>query len=275
MVDRQLLETRRAFDGVAADYDGPSGNNEIVQWLRSVLHQTVVAAAPMNGRLLDLGCGTGLDLAYFASRGYSVLGIDSSTSMIQRSRDRIHADGFDRIASVVHLGIEDVAVLAPRTFDAIYSDLGALNCVPDLIALARACKRLSSPNGRLIFSVIGRVCPWEYLYYLFQGNLNRAQLRQRRGAVAVGLRNETVWTRYYSPNEFAKAFDSDFAVVAYRSLGLLTPPPYLIGVVRRLGGLAPCLTWVDDRIGSLPIARDAGDHFLMVLRPRLSREDNQ
>ena len=32
--DTQLLDTQHAFDSVAADYDGPRGNNELIQRMR-------------------------------------------------------------------------------------------------------------------------------------------------------------------------------------------------------------------------------------------------
>src|SRR5262245_34228409 len=66
---RRLLDTQRAFDSVAADYDGPTGNNTLIQWMRLRLWRAVLATVPRGGRLLDLGCGTGLDAAYFASEG--------------------------------------------------------------------------------------------------------------------------------------------------------------------------------------------------------------
>ncbi|TQT87338.1 SAM-dependent methyltransferase, partial [Xanthomonas perforans] len=33
----QLLETQRAFDSVAPDYDGPRGNNALIQRMRTTL----------------------------------------------------------------------------------------------------------------------------------------------------------------------------------------------------------------------------------------------
>jgi hypothetical protein len=32
-----LLETQRAFNSVAADYDGPRGNNKLIQRMRTTL----------------------------------------------------------------------------------------------------------------------------------------------------------------------------------------------------------------------------------------------
>ena len=38
---RQLLQTRDAFDSVAADYDGPRGNNASIQDMRAEMWRTV------------------------------------------------------------------------------------------------------------------------------------------------------------------------------------------------------------------------------------------
>ena len=40
--ETQLLDTQRAFDSVAADYDGPRGNNELIQRMRLALWDTVL-----------------------------------------------------------------------------------------------------------------------------------------------------------------------------------------------------------------------------------------
>ncbi|HLZ10440.1 MAG TPA: methyltransferase domain-containing protein, partial [Chloroflexota bacterium] len=85
LVDSQLADTRRAFDHVARDYDGPTGNNEVVQLMRRELWREVASRVLPPARLLDLGSGTGLDAAHFASRGYNVLAVDLSPGMVDRA----------------------------------------------------------------------------------------------------------------------------------------------------------------------------------------------
>ena len=46
------------------------------------------------------------------------------------------------------------------------------------------------------------------------------------------------------------------------------PPPYLIDLHSRLGRLGRVLLRLDERIARWPVARDSGDHFLMVLTKR-------
>jgi 2-polyprenyl-3-methyl-5-hydroxy-6-metoxy-1,4-benzoquinol methylase len=263
-----LLETRRAFDGVADDYDGPTGNNELIQRMRERLWRAVEAVVPPGGRLLDLGCGTGLDASHFARGGYRVVAVDWSPAMVRRTQDRACASGRSDPISAHTLGIHELGQLSAGRFDGIYSDLGPLNCLPDLTEVARACANLLQPGGWLVVSVIGRRCPWEQAYYLLRGDWRRAWLRESKDMVPVRLRGETVWTRYLTPTELAAAFAEQFDRVSYRALGLLVPPPHLVGLYQRLGPVGQLLGALDDRLGSLPLLRDGGDHFLMVLKKR-------
>jgi len=76
----QLHATRAAFDSVAADYDGPRGNNALIQDMRAEMWRWLDRAFVPGYRLLDLGCGTGLDAVRMAHRGHRVVATDWSTS---------------------------------------------------------------------------------------------------------------------------------------------------------------------------------------------------
>ena len=261
-------QTSQAFDGVAAFYDGPFGNNAAVQWMRAHLWRAVEAALPPAARLLDLGCGTGLDAAHFAARGHTVLGVDSSPEMVRRTAARARQLGLSGRIAARELGIHELERLAGERFDGIYSDLGPLNCVPNLAGVADACATLLPAGAPLIASVMGRVCPWETAYYCARLHPRRAFLRFSRGAVPVGLNGRTVWTSYYSPGELVSAFSSSFEPESRRALGIFLPPPYLLSSADHLSPPARALAWLDDTLGGLPLLRSAGDHVLVVLRRR-------
>jgi len=265
--DAQLLETQRAFDSVAADYDGPRGNNELIQRMRLALWAAVPRELPPDGRLLDLGCGTGLDAVEFARRGFHVVATDWSAQMIGRTSARAETQGLQSHITAMHLGIQQLDRL-DEDFDAIYSNFGPLNCAPDLSAVAAQCARLLRPQGRLVFSVIGRICPWELGHYAVRGRFKRALVRAGRGATAVGMNRHTIWTYYYLPREFYRAFAGHFSLVSYRALSLFMPPPYLVDYYRRRRTWCERLGRLDDRWGAWPLLRDMGDHFLIVMRRR-------
>ena len=263
----QLLATQRAFDSVAADYDGPRGNNELIQRMRPALWDAVHSGARGGARLLDLGCGTGIDALEFARRGFHVVASDWSAQMVERTRARAAAAGLQSRVTAVHLGVQQLGRLDGE-FAAIYSNFGSLNCAPDLDAVAAECARLLGPGGRLVFSVMGRICPWELAHYTVRGRLKRAGVRAAQGATAVGMNHETIWTHYYLPREFYRAFAAHFSLESYRALGLFMPPPYLVDYYRRRRRWCERLGRLDDRLGGLPLLRDMGDHFLIAMRRR-------
>ena len=265
--DTQLLETQRAFDSVAADYDGPRGNNELIQRMRQTLWDTVHAELPVGSRLLDLGCGTGLDALEFAQRGYNVVATDWSPQMVERTRARAAAAGQEQHLVARHVGIQELDKLDGE-FDGIYSNFGPLNCAPDLPRVAAECARLLRPGGSLVFSVIGRICPWEVGHYALRGRFRRAGVRAARGATAVGMNRHTIWTYYYLPREFYRPFAGHFSLHNYRALSLFMPPPYLVDYYRRKRDWCERLGRLDDRFGALPVLRDMGDHFLIVMHRR-------
>nr|WP_240046147.1 class I SAM-dependent methyltransferase [Rhodanobacter glycinis] len=267
MNDAQLLDTQHAFDSVAADYDGPRGNNELIQRMRLTLWDTVHSEVPAGARLLDLGCGTGIDAVEFVRRGFHVVATDWSPQMVERTRARAVAAGLQSRVTAVHLGVQQLDQLEGE-FDGIYSNFGPLNCAPDLAAVAAECARLLRPGGTLVFSVIGRICPWELGHYALRGRFKRAGVRAARGATAVGMNHHTIWTYYYLPREFYRAFAEHFSLQSYRALSLFMPPPYLVDYYRRRRHWCECLGRLDDRFGAMPLLRDMGDHFLIVMRRR-------
>jgi len=155
-----------------------------------------------------------------------------------------------------------------REYDGAYSDLGPLNCVPDLDAVARECARLLRPGGSLVFTVIGRVCPWEIAHYLRRGKISRASVRFARGVVPINMNKRTIWTRYYGPREFYRPFRREFELAHFRGLCVFVPPPYLTWLRDRHPAWHARLWSVDRRVAGWPGLRGIGDHFLIVMKKR-------
>ncbi|MCU1381894.1 MAG: class SAM-dependent methyltransferase [Acidobacteria bacterium] len=268
-VTRALLDTREAFDGVAAGYDRSNRDNPLLCAMRDRVQRTITALVPPGSRLLDLGCGPGTDATTMAIAGYRVTAIDWSPAMVDEARRRVVDAGVESSVDVQHVGIHEVDRLedAAARFDAAYANFGPLNCVADLAAAAPRLAATLRPGGLLIASVIGRVCPWEIALYAARGNWSRALIRFRRGVVPVPLDGRTVWTRYISPGECERAFaPAGLRRVSLRALGLLTPPPYLQAFADRHPALVDRLQRAEDRCAGWPVLRGWGDHFVIVMR---------
>jgi SAM-dependent methyltransferase len=267
----RLRETQDAFDSVAADYDGPRGNNALIQDMRSEMWHWLDATFAPGSRLIDLGCGTGLDAARMAKLGHDVTATDWSPHMVQRTRDRAECEQLTDRVQALAVGAHELHRLdGEGTFDGAYSNLGPLNCVPDLTDVSRECSRLLKPGGSLVFTVISRICPWELVHYLRRGRWERAALRFAKGVVPVGMNNHTIWTRYYGPREFYRAFKSEFTLEHFRGLCVFAPPPYLTWVREKHSRWHERLWRLDRRVSGWPVIRGMGDHFLIVMKKRLS-----
>jgi ubiquinone/menaquinone biosynthesis C-methylase UbiE len=268
-LQKQLHETRDAFDSVAPDYDGPRGNNALIQDMRSEMWRMLDATFATGSRLMDLGCGTGLDAVRMARAGYHVTATDWSQGMVDRTRQRAEKEQLADSVQSLAVGSHELSRIEGRSrFDGAYSNLGALNCVPDLNEMAEQCARLLKPRAALVFSVIGRICPWEIAYYALRLNWARLSVRFAPARVPVGMNKRVVWTRYYMPREFYAAFERQFDLEHWHGLCVLAPPPYMTRMKERHAGLYERLWRLDRKAAGWPVLRNMGDHFVMVMRKR-------
>src|SRR6266853_6768295 len=100
----QLRNTRDAFDSVAADYDGPRGNNALIQDMRSEMWQWLDATFAPGSRLIDLGCGTGLDAVRMARGGHHVTATDWSQRMVDRTSERAEREQLANRVQAITVG---------------------------------------------------------------------------------------------------------------------------------------------------------------------------
>ena len=265
----RLQDTQTAFDSVAADYDGPRGNNSSIQDMREEMWHWLDTTFAQPGRLIDLGCGTGLDAVRMAGKGHRVTATDWSPQMVERTRQRAMETGLTERIDALHVGAHELGRIEDSaSFDGAYSNLGPLNCVPDLGPVARECARLLKPQGWLVFTVIGRLCPWEILHYAKQRRWKRLAVRFARTAAPVGMNQRTIWTRYYTPGALYRAFAEEFTLAHRRGICVFVPPPYVTWVRNRHPNAYRKLWALDRRMGGWPLFRALGDHFLIVMRKR-------
>jgi SAM-dependent methyltransferase len=237
--------------------------------MRAEMWRCLDAVYALDSRLLDLGCGTGLDAVRLALRGHRVMATDWSPAMVERTLDRALREGAAERVDAVAVGAHELDRLpGEAVFDGAYSNLGPMNCVPDLRAVARECARLLKPGGALVFTVIGRVCPWEIGHYALRAKWRRIAVRWSHGTVPVGMSRRTIWTRYFTPREFYREFEPAFALEHVRGLCLFAPPPYLAAVRERHPNFYRGLWRLDRLSAGWPLLRSLGDHFLIVMRKR-------
>ena len=108
-----------------------------------------------GGRVLDLGCGPGVDTALFAQRGFDVVGFDVTGSFLRRARDHLADVTADRQAeaSFVRGDMRSPPFVAD-SFDGIWAS-GSFHHVPREEAPATAAElaRVLREDGCTYISV--------------------------------------------------------------------------------------------------------------------------
>jgi ubiquinone/menaquinone biosynthesis C-methylase UbiE len=81
----------------------------VVDRLNRALHELAFRAHPVGPgeQVLDVGCGTGAQLAHYAAAGCDVSGVDLSKAMLDRARARLGPDADLRHADAADLPYED------------------------------------------------------------------------------------------------------------------------------------------------------------------------
>ncbi len=105
------------------------------------------AASRDNGRVLDVGVGTGLELPMF-SRTTRLIGVDLSEPMLARAQDRVKAAGLDNVEGLLKMDAMNLA-FPDASFDCAVAPY-VLTVVPDPHATLDELARVVKPGGEIV-----------------------------------------------------------------------------------------------------------------------------
>ncbi|MDH4066570.1 MAG: methyltransferase domain-containing protein [Acidobacteriota bacterium] len=259
---------RAAFDRLAPDYDRMT-SGDTFQLQRAQAHRALMRWLPPQCRVLEIGCGTGVDTLLLARFGLHVTACDPSEAMVSRTLARLSAGGVADRVDVIACGLDDLpALLAVRerheAFDAIVSGFGALNCVPALDALGAVAANHLRSGGKVAIGLLGRSCAWESFYFTVTGRRELAARRRRSGPVDVPVAGFDVPAVYHRPADILAALGARFTLEARTGLGIIVPPPYLETRWQQLPPMLRRLVARADQVAAgCPGLNRLGDHVLL------------
>ncbi|GAB4277992.1 MAG: class I SAM-dependent methyltransferase [Candidatus Promineifilaceae bacterium] len=140
------------YDQIAYYYDLTHADlTEDVAWVLEL-------AAEANGRILELGCGSGRLLLPLAQAGFSVTGVDNSSAMLARAAERLAAAG-EAVQKRVSLVEQDATTLTLPGETHFALALIPYNTAMhfdtrQLVAVLRRVRGMVTENGRLAIDVI-------------------------------------------------------------------------------------------------------------------------
>jgi SAM-dependent methyltransferase len=266
-VDLQL--PANPFDALAESYDQVFTRSLIGQAQRSAVWAELEKAFRPGDRVVEIGCGTGVDACFLAERGVSVLGCDTSPAMIQVASERVRQRAKYFASASVELGTwpaERIATVSlGRDFDGAFSNFGVLNCIQDVRRFACGLATRLKPGAKILVCLMGPCCLWEIAWFLAHGRPRRALRRFKRGGLTAEFR-EGGKVQVYYPRiaTLARKFAPQFRLRAIKGIGISVPPSYVSSFINRFPAVLDLAARADRLLAGCPGFRVLGDHTLVT-----------
>jgi ubiquinone/menaquinone biosynthesis C-methylase UbiE len=248
------------FNDNATHYDAQFTDTPTARVLRAMVWQRMARHFKAPMRVLDLGCGTGEDAVFLAQRGVRVVAIDPAPAMISVAESKARQSGCGEMIEFHCLNMEALATrFHGEVFDGVYSDFGAVNCVSDLKVVVDGIATLLAPQAPLLWVVMGRHVPWEWLWYLPRGQWRKASRRLARG----GTEWHGMTIRYPTPAELTEVITPHFSTLNLAPLGLALPPSYATAWLDRSPRLLSGLAGLERLGHRVPALAACADHYIL------------
>jgi len=263
MDSKYYTEVGNYYDEDADDFDMRYWSNPVLQQIRQSFREEVMRFDSRT--MLEIGCGTGLDLVHFSDiyPERKISGIDISGEMVRKSTLRMKKNNSTNI-EVKQGSVENIGELFQnQQFDMIYVFFGALNTVEDLHKAAQTLKKILSENGVMVLTFVNK---W-YLAGMF------IELIRLRFSKAFG-RIKPVWGGYspskflpshcYSPRQIKHVFEG-FQQLKSKGFSIVHPAWYYTGINIKLGRLRKYL-WQADVFLTKTFLWRFGEYTLFVFK---------
>ncbi|MEO8286065.1 MAG: methyltransferase domain-containing protein [Chloroflexota bacterium] len=266
------VTSAQAFSRAAPLFESDEEVNPLALWTRRRSLAKLDAAFKAGDRVLEIGCGTGIEATHLARRGVNVVATDAAPGMIATISAKVAPGGSayglpgkiePLLVPAHHLG-ELLETYGPGSFDGAYSSMGPLNCEPSLEPVANALAQLVKPGGRLVFGILNRYCLWETAWYL---RARQPKLAFRRWGGRAEATSRPAWQEekftcyYWNRGEIERVFKPQFRVTRREGLPWFLPPLYLDGLIRRAPRFFSRAAKIDRRFAAVWPAYDIGDHL--------------
>jgi ubiquinone/menaquinone biosynthesis C-methylase UbiE len=265
LIDNQAETIAEAFSRTAEKYDAFAKEHPHLTRMRNKVYDHIGQYLPPGSNILELNAGTGTDAVQLAQRGYSVHATDIAPGMLDRLRDKMRDLNLgDRVTweERSFLSLDNVPG-AP--FDAVFSDLGGLNCVPNLSPVIQQLPKVLHADSLVTWVLMPRICLWEWMEVL-RGNFRLAFRRLKQGGVRANLEGLQFDVYYFSPRQVIDWFGKDYDVLALDGLSVITPTAESKNLAKQYPRLYRVLSWLDDKLSPYWPWYGWGDFYILSLR---------
>ena len=256
-----------AFSRTAEKYDVFAEDHPNLTRIRNKVYARLEHWVPAGSRILELNAGTGIDAVELARRRYQVHAMDIAPGMLERVHDKIRQYDLGGIITTQQCSFIELDKVNAAPFDAVFSNLGGLNCIPDLSPVIAQLRLVLRQNGFVIWTLMPPVCLWE-MGEIFRARPRLAFRRFSPNGVRSHLEGLHFTVHYFTPKKVLQWFGDDFECLAVEGLSVFTPTAESKNFARQFPRLYRALSLLDDQLESQVPFRGWGDFFTIILRYR-------
>jgi len=256
-----------AFSRTAEKYDSFADSHPNQTRMRNKVYAHVERFIPAGARILELNCGTGTDAVELARRGYQIHATDIAPGMLERLQAKVSKFDLAKQITFQQCSFTQLDQAQGAPFDAVFSDLGGLNCIPDLSSVIQQLTKVLRPNGLITWVLMPPVCLWE-MAEIFRGHPRLAFRRFARKGTRAHLEGLYFTVYYFTPEKVLRWFGNDYDCLAIEGLSVITPTAESKNFAKQYTPLYRILSWLDDRLASRKPWRGWGDFYIITMRYR-------
>jgi len=264
-MSQPFTEVAEAFSRTAEKYDHFAEDHPHLASIRLRIYTHLTSQLKPGASILELNAGTGIDAVHLAQQGFRVHATDIAPGMLQRLRGKVESLRLEDRVTVQQVSFTELEQVQGGPFDAVFSNLGGLNCIPDLRPVVHSLPALLRPGGLVTWVLMPRVCLWE-LALVFRGDFKVAFRRLAPGGTRAHLEGLHFMIYYFTPHQALAAFGPQFIPLDLEGLCVFAPPAESKNLARQHPRLYRWLSWLDDRLARRSPFNGWGDFFVISLR---------
>jgi ubiquinone/menaquinone biosynthesis C-methylase UbiE len=265
MTHPQLDTIAEAFSRTAEKYDSFAEDHPHLTRMRNKVYSHVMRHVPHGAHIIELNAGTGTDAVQLAQRGYFVHATDIAPGMLDRLHDKVNTFGLHDRVTMEERSFLSLENTQGAPFDAIFSDLGGLNCIPDLAPVIQQLPKILKAGGIVTWVLMPHVCLWE-MAEVFRGNFSLAFRRFSHGSVRANLEGLNFDVYYFSPRQVLQWFGIYFEFLALEGLSVITPTAESKNFAKWHPHLYRTLSWLDDKLSPHWPWYGCGDFYILTMK---------
>ena len=267
MSQQQFPTIAEAFSRTAEKYDSFAGDHLHLTRMRNKVYDHISRHLPRGSRILELNAGTGTDAVALAQRGYHIHATDLAPGMLGRVREKIEQLDLEGQITIQQCSFTELDQVQGAPFDAVFSNLGGLNCIPNLTPVICGLPRVLKPGGLITWVLMPPICLWE-MAEIFRGHFKLAFRRFAQRGTHSHLEGLHFDVYYFTPRQVMKWFGDDYDRISLEGLSVITPTAESRNLAKRFPRLYRALSWLDDQLAVWPLWREWGDFYILSMRYR-------